>query len=147
VRFRARLSTISRKWTAVHLAQREGDSAVEARIAGYELAYRMQSHAPEAVDLTHETERVVDQDLAPQKPWFPTTSPLATCLITIDHSRENSANYQNIHWSTDCQLDRLADTTEHFHERIDGELGGFLIHHVGHTRARDHQNLGGIGLL
>jgi hypothetical protein len=40
------------------------------------------------------------------------------------------------------QLDRLADTAKHFHERIDGETGGFLIHHVGHTRARDHQNLG-----
>jgi hypothetical protein len=36
------------------------------------------------------------------------------------------------------QLDRLADTAKH----IDGETGGFLIHHVGHTRARDHQNLG-----
>jgi|ERR1035438_2835891 hypothetical protein len=53
----------------------------------------------------------------------------------------------DLHWSTDRQLDRLADTAEHFHERIDGELGGFLIHHVGHTRARDHQNLGGLGLL
>ena len=71
MRFRARLSTISRKWTAVHLAQREGDSAVEARIAAYELAYRMLSHAPEAVDLTHETERVVDQDLAPPDGFEP----------------------------------------------------------------------------
>ena len=33
-------------------------------------------------------------------------------------------------WSTDCQLDRLADTAEHFHERIDRELGRFFIHHV-----------------
>ena len=39
-----------------HLAARAGDSALEARIAAYELAYRMQSHAPEAVDLSKETE-------------------------------------------------------------------------------------------
>jgi hypothetical protein len=49
--------------------------------------------------------------------------------------------------STDCQLDRLADATEHFYQRIDSERGGFLIHDVGHTRARYHQNLAGFGLL
>jgi len=38
-----------------HLATRGGDSELEARIASYELAYRMQSHAPEAVDLSSET--------------------------------------------------------------------------------------------
>src|ERR1035438_1637436 len=46
--------------------------------------------------------------LPPRKPWFPTTSPPV------------------INWSTDCKLDRLADPAEHFHERIDGELGRFL---------------------
>jgi len=49
--------------------------------------------------------------------------------------------------STDGQLDRLADTTEHFNQRVDGELGRFLVHHVGHARARDHPNVGGLGLL
>ncbi len=33
-----------------------GDSELEARIASYELAFRMQQHAPEAVDLSKETE-------------------------------------------------------------------------------------------
>jgi hypothetical protein len=33
-----------------------GDAELDARIATYELAYRMQSHAPEAVDLTKETQ-------------------------------------------------------------------------------------------
>ena len=33
-----------------------GDTELEARIAAYELAYKMQSSAPEAVDLTKETE-------------------------------------------------------------------------------------------
>ncbi|MBK9170833.1 MAG: DUF1501 domain-containing protein [Bryobacterales bacterium] len=34
----------------------EGDSELAARISSYELAYRMQSHAPEAVDLSRESE-------------------------------------------------------------------------------------------
>jgi hypothetical protein len=38
-----------------HLQGREEDSNLEARIASYELAYRMQAAAPEAVDLTNET--------------------------------------------------------------------------------------------
>lgn len=38
-----------------HLASRPEDSTLEARINSYELAYRMQSSAPEAVDFTKET--------------------------------------------------------------------------------------------
>ncbi len=39
-----------------HLAGRGSDSELAARIAAYELAFRMQAHAPEAVDLGQETE-------------------------------------------------------------------------------------------
>jgi uncharacterized protein (DUF1501 family) len=38
-----------------HLARRGPDSDLEARIAAYELAFRMQAHAPEVTDLTRET--------------------------------------------------------------------------------------------
>ena len=38
-----------------HAAERPGDTLLEARIAGYELAARLQLSAPEAVDLTRET--------------------------------------------------------------------------------------------
>jgi hypothetical protein len=38
-----------------HLETRAGDDDLEARIASYELAFRMQAHAPEAVDLSQET--------------------------------------------------------------------------------------------
>ncbi|MBP3960745.1 DUF1501 domain-containing protein [Gemmata sp. G18] len=37
-------------------ASRAADSELSARIAAYELAYRMQAHAPDVVDLTKETE-------------------------------------------------------------------------------------------
>jgi hypothetical protein len=39
-----------------HLEERPADSALEARIAAYELAFRMQSAAPDAVDVTKETQ-------------------------------------------------------------------------------------------
>ena len=39
-----------------HLAARGGDEELEARIRAYELAYRMQSAAPDAVDVSGETE-------------------------------------------------------------------------------------------
>ncbi|MDA1016013.1 MAG: DUF1501 domain-containing protein [Planctomycetota bacterium] len=39
-----------------HQQTRPGDTDLEARIAAYELAYRMQAHAPEAVDLSQESQ-------------------------------------------------------------------------------------------
>jgi hypothetical protein len=39
-----------------HEATRQDNSNLSARIASYELAYKMQAHAPEAVDLSQETE-------------------------------------------------------------------------------------------
>ncbi|HKI32033.1 MAG TPA: DUF1501 domain-containing protein [Gemmataceae bacterium] len=39
-----------------HLRQRDGDGELAARIAAYELAYRMQASAPEVVDVSGETE-------------------------------------------------------------------------------------------
>jgi hypothetical protein len=44
-----------------HLRQNEGDRDLDARIAAYELAYRMQSHAPEVVDLSSETAEVQER--------------------------------------------------------------------------------------
>jgi hypothetical protein len=41
-----------------HLKARPGDTDLEARISAYELAYRMQMAAPEAVDVSKETEEV-----------------------------------------------------------------------------------------
>jgi len=38
-----------------HLAVRPGDEELEARLKSYELAFRMQSHAPEAINLAEET--------------------------------------------------------------------------------------------
>ena len=42
-----------------HLATRDGNDDLASRIASYELAYKMQSTAPEAVDLSTEDERTL----------------------------------------------------------------------------------------
>lgn len=46
---------------ARHAASRSANSELEARINAYELAYRMQSHAPEAVELAKETADTLTQ--------------------------------------------------------------------------------------
>lgn len=51
-----RLLDTLRESNEEHEAQRRDNSNLSARIASYELAYKMQAHAPEAVDLTQETE-------------------------------------------------------------------------------------------
>jgi hypothetical protein len=69
---------ILREMNREHLQQLPGDSRLEARIASYELAARLQTHAPEALDLQRETEATrrlygLDQ---------PQTAPFArSCLI------------------------------------------------------------------
>ena len=45
---------------AQHLTQRQGNSDLASRIASYELAYKMQSTAPEAVDLATEDAATLD---------------------------------------------------------------------------------------
>ena len=45
-----------RQWNRRHRDKRPGDSRLDARIANYELAFRMQSAAPELIDLSGETE-------------------------------------------------------------------------------------------
>ncbi|HSI34189.1 MAG TPA: DUF1501 domain-containing protein [Tepidisphaeraceae bacterium] len=52
-RQRTRLDLLG-KWNEEHLAANPGESALAARIASYELAYRMQSSAADAVDLAAE---------------------------------------------------------------------------------------------
>jgi hypothetical protein len=49
-----------RQWNQQHLAERPGDSRLEARIASYELAFRMQTAAPELIDLAREPRSVRD---------------------------------------------------------------------------------------
>jgi len=51
-----RLLDTLRQYNEEHLAPRADNSNLAARIASYELAYKMQSQAPEAVDISQETQ-------------------------------------------------------------------------------------------
>jgi hypothetical protein len=53
-----RLLDTLREYNADHQALRAGNSALEARVASYELAFKMQSSAPEATDLAQEPAEV-----------------------------------------------------------------------------------------
>jgi len=52
---RARLDLL-KKWNADYAARNPAESALNARIASYELAYRMQQHAPDVTDIDSETD-------------------------------------------------------------------------------------------
>ncbi len=54
---RARLDLLA-KWNGQHLAENPHETALAARIASYELAYRMQSEASEAVEIAQEPEYI-----------------------------------------------------------------------------------------
>ncbi len=56
---RAQLDLLERI-NAEHLSRRPGGRELAARINSYELAFRMQSEAPEAVDLSQETQHTLD---------------------------------------------------------------------------------------
>ncbi len=51
-----------------HLGERQGGQELAARIASFELAYRMQAAAPQAVDLTRETPATLNMYGVGQKP-------------------------------------------------------------------------------
>jgi hypothetical protein len=58
-RQRAELDAIN-ALNAEHLASRPGYSELQARIANYELAFQLQSSAPEALDLSQETDDTIN---------------------------------------------------------------------------------------
>jgi len=53
-----RILNFSQQLNRNYLAAQNNDDSLAARIAAYELAFRMQSTAPEAVDLTQETQQI-----------------------------------------------------------------------------------------
>ncbi len=59
--FRQRQFELIRDLNAAQLRARPGDAELEAVIASYELAWRMQSHAPAVLDLAGETRATLEQ--------------------------------------------------------------------------------------
>jgi len=72
-----------REYNDEHQARHEGSHALSARIASYELAYKMQESAPEAMDLSQETQATLDLYGVPLEPTadFGTRCLLARRLV------------------------------------------------------------------
>lgn len=47
------------QWNAQHLASRPGEAAIESRVKSFELAFRMQTEASDAFDISQEPEHIV----------------------------------------------------------------------------------------
>ncbi len=59
-----------------------GDAEIQTRIAAYEMAYRMQTSAPELMDLSRESKKVLDEyGAVPGKPSFAANCVLARRLV------------------------------------------------------------------
>jgi hypothetical protein len=85
---------VLRQLNEEHLAANPGDSRLEARIASYEMAARLQVHASEALDLTRET-------AATQRLYGlgePTTEPFARSCLTARRLIERGVRFVQV-WS------------------------------------------------
>jgi len=56
---RTMLDTL-RKYNSTHLSERTDNTSLAARIASYELAFNMQAHAPEVVDISKESPKTLE---------------------------------------------------------------------------------------
>jgi hypothetical protein len=110
------------KWNQRHLANRPADSRLEARIANYELAFRMQSAAPELTDLsaeTEETRRLYGLDQGP-------TVPFGTMCLMARRMAERGVRYihlVNSDWDAHgaCKDNHLGQAA-----KVDKPISGLL---------------------
>ena len=63
-----RILDLVHQWNLRHCQSRPGDSRLDARISNYELAYRMQTAAPDLIDLSKETQATRDLYGTDQEP-------------------------------------------------------------------------------
>ena len=109
-------------WNRRHLAQRPGDSRLDARIANYELAYRMQTAAPELVDLKQETQATRDLYGVDGKQ----TGPFGKMCLLARRMVERGVRYVHL---IDADWDAHADCKNNHQQRadsIDRPIAGLL---------------------
>lgn len=123
-RQRATLDLIQ-QMNAVHQARHEANSVLDARIRAYELAFRMQSAAPGAVDISRETEatkKLYGMD-------HPTTREFGTRCLLARRMIERGVRFVQLYsgdtngW--DAHEDVLKNHTEHC-ARTDKPVAGLL---------------------
>lgn len=114
-----------RQMNELHASQREMDTQLMARLEAYELAYRMQSAAPEAVDISRETEAT--RELYGLD--HPVTSEFGTRCLLARRMIERGVRFVQLYsgdtngW--DAHEDVLKNHTLHC-ERTDKPVAGLL---------------------
>jgi hypothetical protein len=110
------------------LDRRPGDSELEARIASYELAFKMQKHAPEAVDLMKETPATRKLYGVDEK----TTADFGTRLLLARRLVERGVRFVQVYsgggplvtqWDAH---DDINDNHEKMAARVDKPIAGLL---------------------
>jgi hypothetical protein len=110
------------KWNQEHRANRPGDSRLEARIANYELAFRMQTAAPELIDLGREPRRIRDLYGADQEP----TARFGRMCLLARRMVERGVRYVQL---INNDWDGHSECAENHHgntRRIDRPIAGLL---------------------
>lgn len=113
------------KWNHRHLMARDNDDELEARIASYELAYRMQSTAPELADIrgeTAETERLYGLD-QPQTSEFGRRCLLARRMVERGVRFVQVISGDTVGW--DAHSDLIKNHTDYC-GRTDRPIAGLL---------------------
>jgi hypothetical protein len=96
-----------------HLETRREDSDLEARIASYELAWRMQTAAPEAVDLARETDETKKLYGFEDK----TTERMARCCLMARRLVERGVRFVQIYCGSGSKWDA--------HSNVEGNHGRY----------------------
>jgi len=109
-------------WNRRYGESRPGDSRLEARIASYELAYRMQASAPELIDLARETQRTRDLYGADQQP----TARFGRMCLLARRMVESGVRYVqliNTDWDGHSECAKNHETNA---ARIDRPIAGLI---------------------
>jgi len=110
-----------------HLAEHAIEPSLEARIASFELAFRMQSDMPEAQDLTQETEATLQLYGLDQ----PATSDFGRqCLLARRFAERGVRFIQVTHSDTNVQWDQHSDLKAGHDKNaleVDKPIAGLLI--------------------
>ena len=110
------------QWNSRHRDQRPGDSRLAARIANYELAFRMQSAAPDLVDLSRETKVTRDLYGVDKKP----SATFGTMCLLARRMVERGVRYVhlvNVDWDAhgDCKGNHQTQA-----DMVDRPIAGLL---------------------
>ena len=110
------------QWNRQHRDERPGDSRLDARISNYELAFRMQSAAPELIDLAPETQETRNLYGVDDEP----TAPFGRMCLLARRMIERGVRYVHLvdgDWDAHSQCKKYHETRS---QAVDRPIAGLL---------------------